>query len=534
MNLRWIARLLRKEGTITSVEVGLVADQVRRVPPLPRLVIVCVGCVASFLPRTVVTRLESWPFVGAALRLIFSTRALVHQAEAPQSRHVAGDPVTATLSSLRSTGSVFDLIVIGSGPGGAIAAARAAGSGLGVLVLEDGSAVPSGHFDHPSREQTFHQLRAGGQGAILAIPPVLYAEARTLGGGSEVNSGFYHRLPEELRPIWHRALKTNEPEWTTIEREVEERLSISFPPTSDAAHPLLLGARALGLEHEPLPVWSRFTGDTSEHQGMLRTYLADAVRDGAEVRADTRVERLRLEQGAVRILTRDGTELQAAEVVLAAGTFETPFLLSRSALMRISDARLSFHPMLRAVGQFDRDVNPGGLPAPAMVKSRSGRFKYSTAIATPSFLAMTLRGMGADSEMINGLGPQRLLAFYASLVPAGRGGFLRMGGTYLPWFRWTASDKRDLFEAEAELRDLVRSAGAVRVWPETGRSPVTTVHVGASLPVGTTSVLDAAGRLRAHPRIRVSDASVLPTMPWVNPQGALCVVAELLARRSQA
>jgi choline dehydrogenase-like flavoprotein len=62
---------------------------------------------------------------------------------------------------------------------------------------------------------------------------------------------------------------------------------------------------------------------------------------------------------------------------------------------------------------------------------------------------------------------------------------------------------------------------------------VSSVHIGASLPIGG-GLLDRDGRLLSDRRVRVSDASAMPELPWVNPGGPLSVLALLLARRAEA
>ncbi len=523
----WLERLLADESPRPE-DVLSVARQVDAMPRALRAVVAVVGSVAAFAPRPLRDLLRRAPMTGMVLAFVSALHAAAEVRDEGTHAVTVGDPVTPRVRS--KPGRRYDAVVIGSGPGGAIAAFHAARGGREVLVVDEGPAIPTGSLPHPSRAQTAAQVRWGGNGAIVGLPPVLYAEGRTLGGGSEVNSGFYHRLPEAIRDRWLDVTGFSRSEWEAAERQVEDRLSVSAAPIDLAPHPLELGATALGLTAEPVPLWSRFDGPAPAHQGMLRTYLADAVGAGAEVVASTRATRVVRSGGRLAVEVRDAggerIEIATTEVVVAAGAFGTPALLAESGLARLRDVRVRLQPMLRVAAEFDRDVNPGGLPVPIMVRSADGRFKVSTAVATPPFLAMTLRGMGVGPDTVPS--PARAAAFYASFT-ARRGA--RLVGTasrHVAVIDWDSRDRRDMREGLDFLREILRAGGALRMWPARGLSPVTTVHLASSMPLAS-GVVDRLGRLVAEPRIRVSDASMLPSLPWVNPQGPLCVLAELVS-----
>jgi choline dehydrogenase-like flavoprotein len=79
--------------------------------------------------------------------------------------------------------SSFDVIVVGTGPGGASVARELAGSGARVLMLEQGSAAPL--------KGTLGQMAAmaavPGKGAFIHRDASLLVRAITLGGTSAIN-----------------------------------------------------------------------------------------------------------------------------------------------------------------------------------------------------------------------------------------------------------------------------------------------------------------------------------------------------------
>src|SRR5688500_9014927 len=97
-----------------------------------------------------------------------------------------------------------EVLVIGSGAGGATTAAALAGAGRSVLVVEEGPWVDPDAIEPFTLEEMVVKYRHHGSSAALGTPPVAYAEGRCVGGSTEVNSGLWHRLPDHLVEEWAR------------------------------------------------------------------------------------------------------------------------------------------------------------------------------------------------------------------------------------------------------------------------------------------------------------------------------------------
>ena len=48
------------------------------------------------------------------------------------------------------------------------------------------------------------KYRNGGQTVALGANKIAYVEGRCVGGGSEINSGLYHRTPPEILETWRK------------------------------------------------------------------------------------------------------------------------------------------------------------------------------------------------------------------------------------------------------------------------------------------------------------------------------------------
>ena len=191
-----------------------------------------------------------------------------------------------------------DVLIIGSGAGGAVTAATLARAGRTVTVLEEGPWVDPDALEPFSLQEMVAKYRHGGSCAALGRPAIAFAEGRCVGGSTEINSGLYHRLPPELAEEWQRDYRIDEfgPEVLGRYAErIEQELAVSRlpgpPPESSAV--LERGATKLGWRSvEFARVFRYESNGRAVKQTMARTLLPTAIEAGARVVADCRVARL--------------------------------------------------------------------------------------------------------------------------------------------------------------------------------------------------------------------------------------------------
>ena len=95
-----------------------------------------------------------------------------------------------------------DVLVIGTGAGGASAAATLADAGIDVLMLEEGPYVPADEAPRMLSEALPKLWRGGGLTAIAGATPIALAEGRCVGGGTEINSAIFQRAPDTVIEGW--------------------------------------------------------------------------------------------------------------------------------------------------------------------------------------------------------------------------------------------------------------------------------------------------------------------------------------------
>jgi choline dehydrogenase-like flavoprotein len=278
-----------------------------------------------------------------------------------------------------------DVVVIGSGAGGAVAAYELARKGLDVLILEAGPYVPSSEFSEDFND-SLERLYEDFGGQTNKEGDLLLLQGRCVGGSTVVNGCVSFRTPDFILDEWGRdfGLTNLSPAamapWFD---RVEEKLHIKDNGEHEIAnHSRLVrdGARKLGWSVKPFKRNIRdcaLTGHclsgckTDRKQSMLVTYLPWAMAHGARLHADTRVTRI-LENGGravgveAEVVGRDGVKLadihvDANTVVLAAGAVQSPLLLLKSGLGNRSGQvgkNFACHPSMFVSAKYPHEVYP--------------------------------------------------------------------------------------------------------------------------------------------------------------------------------
>jgi choline dehydrogenase-like flavoprotein len=265
-----------------------------------------------------------------------------------------------------------DVLVVGSGFGGAIAAYHLAAGGSRVTVLERGPWLSSDEFDHDfllgSSCTRIFDFTLGDGMSILA--------GNCVGGGSVV---YFAAMPRAPRFVFERRGGAGRRMWpAAITRDtldpwydrVADALPITTQTWSDVTYGGGLFAAACdhaGRTANPVPAaidrdkctncnWMMSGCRFDAKRSLLLNYLPAAIAHGAEIRPLHEVQRLsRTDDGGYRVhySVVDGDDyrvhvgagtIDAKIVVLAAGAGATPAILQRS--------EPGLGPMPPAVGRY--------------------------------------------------------------------------------------------------------------------------------------------------------------------------------------
>jgi choline dehydrogenase-like flavoprotein len=469
-----------------------------------------------------------------------------------------------------------DVVVIGSGAGGAVTAATLAERGRDVLVLEEGPDVATGKLVSNSSEAMRLLYRDGGMTPILGSRNIAFVEGRCVGGSTKINSAFWHRLPADSYHRWRADADLDgfsAEEMAPYFERVERALSVSLSggrgiPESSLA--FRRGAEILGWECAEVPRCQKPDPGTSPFapggkQSMQRTYLPAARAAGARILADCTAARIVHRRGRARALRaslrEDGRPrtitIRAEAFFVCCGPIQTPVLLRRSGIRRNVGDNLCIHPMIKAAAIFraELDAADAGLPI-YQVREFGPNITLGGAVFTPGFLAMTLAASWEANAPL--MGEWRRMALYYAATRGMKRGSVRVapGGGALVRYPLSRADRRNLGTGLARLSQLLLAGGATAVHPGV-RAPaslrssaealallerppplaamdLSTVHAFSTCPMGENPDLcatDSFGRLRDFENLYVNDASLIPDSPGVNPQGTTMAIALRNAER---
>lgn len=285
------------------------------------------------------------------------------------------------LSSVDDRPITCDVLVVGSGAGGGVAAAELARAGYDVLVVEKGDRFTAHDLD--GRELMAQQRLYERQGALTSADgSILLLAGSTLGGGTAVSWAGGLRTPAEVLEEWQQSHGFDGvcgPEYQRSLDVVSARLGLDperEDPPSVNTQVFEAGLRTLQYGVTRIPrMASDCAGDcgschfgcpTGAKRTSPRTFLKDAQDRGARVLVRAHVERINQRHGAasgalIRVDRGDGrhrdVDVNCKAVVVAAGAINTPALLLRSGLKNPHVGRnLHLHPTVATAGVFSQPI----------------------------------------------------------------------------------------------------------------------------------------------------------------------------------
>ena len=329
-----------------------------------------------------------------------------------------------------------DVVVIGSGAGGAVAAARFAEAGREVVILEEGEYLRAADFTERERDMVPRLYADQGMRATVDAS-VSILQGGAVGGGTTVNWMLMLRPLDHVLEEWTRSFHLHDfassdlrPHLDRVGHEVH-----AGDPPEDALSPsnlaILRGAQALGWQARTAMINARGcvrAGTCSlgcrydAKQGGLLTYLPRALSARARLYSCASVERIEIVERSVRggtpprkrvhATARDPLTgapkarltIDAPVVVLAAGAVGTPVILQRSGLGGGGVGRfLRLHPTTGVMGRYPEETYPlVGIPQTALCDEfvRRDENGYGFWIECPALLpaiaSAALQGFGAE------------------------------------------------------------------------------------------------------------------------------------------
>jgi choline dehydrogenase-like flavoprotein len=509
-------------------------------------------------------------------RLGLETTCRVAEGSLPEPAGSLGDTEPA------GEGEECDVVVVGSGAGGAVAAATLAEAGLDVIMLEAGDSYTRDSYPSDPLEAIASLYRDGGLTIAEGRPPIPVPVAKTVGGTTVINSGTCFRAPQPVLGEWRDRYGIAwadrlDPDFA----EAEEFLHVTpLDPERMGRNGQLAmeGAAAIGASGGPI---SRNAGKCVQcsscpfgcridaKRGMHVSYVPRAVAAGARLRTGVEVRRVLVENGraagvqavATAAAERNGnrrayTVRARRATIVAGGAFGTPELLLRSGLGGDQVGRnLHIHPACWVGARYEEEVRGwDGVMQSYYVDEWEHEQVLLEATFTPlPFGGAWLQGSGREhQEAILDFGHVSSIGVQLSDESSGRVGIAR-DGSLRAKYRLSDDDAQRVTFGIARAAEIHFAAGATEVYPNIGRVPVlrpgqvaefeatrfkpSELRLEAFHPQGTTriaadpaeGVCASDGSVYGVRDLHVADASLFPTAVGVNPMMTIIAFAKRVA-----
>lgn len=458
-----------------------------------------------------------------------------------------------------------DIAIVGSGPGGAITAWELLKNKKNVVLIESGSLYNLNSCAPYSTAEMQQKYKNGGLTPTFNSPRITYVEGECVGGGSEINSGFYHRTPEDIIKRWGKEFSiknfSNE-DLIEYYKQIEKEISVSKLPQwedpADASLKLKIGADKLGWANMEVPRWFKFRKDKDGiKQSMTETYIKKYIKKGGDLITNLKVMRLKKRKTRWVLLCKNTNsgELSHVEcnfVFLCGGSINTPFLLRNSGIKRNIGNTLQMHPTIKVTAEFDEIINHKSMGVPVhQVKEFSPEISIGCSISSKPYLALAmLDNKKYDYKVDENW--QKMAIYYAMIKPGGNGKVRKIPFFNDPLVTY-ALQKNDLKLLSSGLKKMSKillHAGAKNIFPSIKNyGPIKklsdlesipdilpsknlnlmTIHLFSSCPMGENENICATnsyGKINGFNNLYINDGSLIPTAPGVNPQGTIMVIAK--------
>ncbi|MGE5184348.1 MAG: FAD-dependent oxidoreductase [Acidobacteriota bacterium] len=280
-----------------------------------------------------------------------------------------------------------DVVVVGTGAGGAVVGRELAEAGLAVVFVEEGRYFDRSDFTGRAFTMQSKLYRRGGSTFSVGNVPIPIPLGQTVGGSTTVNSGTCYRTPERVLHRWQQELGLAELGAEQLDpyfERVEGVLGVAQAKAElmgGNGRVIARGCDALGFtRHHPLKRNAPdcdgqgvccFGCPTDAKRSTNVSYVPLALKAGAELFSGAKMTRVIVDGGRARgVVARTEAghviTVRARAVVIACGSIMTPLVLQQQGLAGGSGQlgkNLSIHPACGALAEFDEQILPWkGIP----------------------------------------------------------------------------------------------------------------------------------------------------------------------------
>ena len=477
-----------------------------------------------------------------------------------------------------------DVVVVGTGAGGAVAAQVLAEAGLDVVILEEGPLVRPEDVSRNCGIGMTQILHEGGMRTMIGPTATPTMQGRCVGGSTLPNSAILFRFPDPVLDRWRDEFGVE-----GIDNRV---LAASYDRVEGAtdkaqARPEQLGpknllfargAEAMGIDAEPFHLAKKGCKGCGECLpscpiGAKRStdisHVPAAVKAGARLYVNCRCDEVLAGEGGARgvigsFFDGDGRKqgrirVRSRAAVLGGGVFGTPIVLKRSGLANSSGMvgrNLRAHPGGALFGLFDEPVNPWIGSTQGYGAFLDEHTKIEVLWSPLSVMAVRMPGFG--HALKENLAQFRHTAVWDAVVWGESVGRILTysGSNPTVWYHLNQIDTDRMIRALRVVAEMFFEAGAHGILPGIHGLPerlttrdqldllkpgaikpsqlvVAATHLFGTCRMGTdpaSSVVDCRGESHDVRNLFVVDSSVMPFGTRVNPHEPIMALADLFSQ----
>jgi choline dehydrogenase-like flavoprotein len=474
-----------------------------------------------------------------------------------------------------------DVVVIGTGAGGAVVGRELAEAGLAVVFVEEGRYYDRSQFTGRAFQMQQRLYRRGGSTFSVGNTAIPIPLGQSVGGTTTVNSGTCFRTPERVLARWADELGLTDlapDKMGGYFERVESVLGVE-PARRELlggnGRVIARGCRALGFtRHGPL----RRNAPACDGQGVCCfgcptdakrstnvSYIPLALRAGAELFTGARVTRIIVDGGRARGVvahTEDGHTLtiRGRAVVVACGAIMTPLLLDQQNLGARSGQlgkNLSIHPAAGALAEFDEQIMPwNGIPQGYSIEELHEEGILYEGASVPLEMTMSMTQMIGPELIRLAESYDHVASFGFMVEDSSRGAVRNVLGQPMIQYWLTDKDVSHIKRGMDVLAQVFFAAGARRVHTGINGFDVLDspddlaalrranirpwdLDLSAYHPLGTarmgsdpaSSVIGSDHQLHDTEGLYVVDGAAVPSAVGVNPQITIMALATRAAEQ---
>ncbi len=481
-----------------------------------------------------------------------------------------------------------DAVVVGTGAGGAVAAANLAEAGLNTVVLEAGPQLTPEMMTRDAPRFLARYFWDGGLRLLAGSAPIPTMQGRCLGGSTVANSAIMLKLPDYVRREWIEQDGLDQ----RAGPELDACFERIFAGTKTQPTPLdVMGPRnfsirdaltAMGVKSGPLPRAVDGCEGCADclvgcacgaKQSTDRSYIPKATAHGAQVFTCAQVDRVLMEGRRAagvegRVMAVRGRRIvghftvRAPLVVLAAGAVGTPCILQKSRINPggMVGATLKAHITSGVFGIMEQPMEPwvGATQGWGALSEDIKGMKFESLWADPSAMLVKWGGFGPDfmrrlehvrhatigavvyrgkctgrvKARRDGSAKMSLWIPKSEAQTVLRGcklfadGLLETGARYV--FAGVIPGVPEEMRTAADTETLLSTKLNARHLAMTANHVFTSCRMTADEKAGPVA---PDGSLRGVEGVFVTDASIFPSPSAVNPQATVMALSDMISRR---